>query len=170
MTFEVEIGGRVRTVSVEAIRGAAAGAFRVLVDGVAHEVESRATELGISLRYGLSGRAVDAAVTDLGRGDVLVQLPHVAVTASVDGRRYRRGGRGQAAGTGELRITAPMPGRIVRVLVAVGDDVQAGQGLVVVEAMKMENEISAARAGRVKEVAVAAGQSVESGRVLLTIE
>ena len=63
-----------------------------------------------------------------------------------------------------------MPGRVVRVLVAAGDEVAARQGVVVVEAMKMENELRAPRAGRVKEVSVAAGTSVEAGRILAVIE
>jgi biotin carboxyl carrier protein len=62
-----------------------------------------------------------------------------------------------------------MPGRVVRVLVGPGDEVAARQGVVVVEAMKMENELRAPRAGRVKEIAVAAGASVEAGRVLVVI-
>ena len=63
-----------------------------------------------------------------------------------------------------------MPGRVVRVLVAKGDEVAARQAVVVVEAMKMENELRAARAGRVKDVLVAAGSLVEAGRVLVVIE
>jgi len=63
-----------------------------------------------------------------------------------------------------------MPGKIVRVLVQTGQAVQARQPLVVVEAMKMENELRSPKAGRVKDVAVAAGTSVEAGRVLLVIE
>ncbi|TAK17500.1 MAG: biotin/lipoyl-binding protein [Acidobacteria bacterium] len=63
-----------------------------------------------------------------------------------------------------------MPGRVVRLLVKVGDEVELRQGVVVVEAMKMENELGAPKAGRVKDIAVAEGQSVEAGRVLLVIE
>jgi biotin carboxyl carrier protein len=63
-----------------------------------------------------------------------------------------------------------MPGKIVRVLVKAGDQVIARQGLVVVEAMKMENELRAARNGRVRELSVAEGQSVDAGTVLLVVE
>ncbi len=63
-----------------------------------------------------------------------------------------------------------MPGRVVRVLVAAGDDVERRQAVVVVEAMKMENELRSPKAGRVKDVAVTAGTSVEAGRVLVVIE
>ena len=171
MTFEIEVAGRMRTIAVEALgaAGPSGGRFRIVIDGVTHEVDSRATELGLSLRYE-DGRTVDAAVTEQGRGELWVQLARVAVEASVDPRRYRRAGSGPVAQKGQVRITAPMPGRVVRLLVAAGDTVEPGQALVVVEAMKMENEISAPRAGRIGEVGVAAGQSVESGRLLLTIE
>ena len=63
-----------------------------------------------------------------------------------------------------------MPGRVVRVLVEPGEDVVARQGVVVVEAMKMENELRSPKAGRVKDVSVSPGVSVEAGRVLVTIE
>ena len=68
-----------------------------------------------------------------------------------------------------VAIKAPMPGRIVRVLVAVGDRVVARQGVVVVEAMKMENELRTPRDGTVKEIAVAPGAAVDSGALLLVI-
>ncbi len=71
--------------------------------------------------------------------------------------------------TASVVIKAPMPGRIVRVLVAVGDRVVARQGVVVVEAMKMENELRTPRDGTVKEVAVAPGAAVDSGALLLVI-
>lgn len=75
-----------------------------------------------------------------------------------------------AAAAGPAPLKAPMPGLIVRVNVAEGDQITAGQGLIVMEAMKMENELRAASAGKVKRVAVAAGQAVEKGALLVEIE
>ncbi|HEX5071458.1 MAG TPA: biotin/lipoyl-containing protein [Vicinamibacterales bacterium] len=171
MTFEIEVNGRTRIVSVEKMAAVAGRPrFRVRLDGVAHDIESAATESGLSILYLDSGRSLDVAMTERPGGELAVHLPHVTVEAVVDARRYRRGGGGPVAATGDVRVSAPMPGRIVRVLVKPGDAVEARQGLVVVEAMKMENEIAAARAGVVKEVAVSAGQSVESGRLLVVIE
>ena len=85
-----------------------------------------------------------------------------------DPRRFRRsaGGRG---GEGVQTIVAPMPGKVVRVLVAPGDSVEAGQGLMVVEAMKMQNEMKAARAGSVLSVSAREGATVAAGEVLATI-
>ena len=63
-----------------------------------------------------------------------------------------------------------MPGRVVNLLVAAGDEVTANQGVIIVEAMKMENELKSPKAGKVVEVKVAAGQTVEKGELLLVIE
>ncbi len=71
---------------------------------------------------------------------------------------------------GLLAITAPMPGAVVAVEVTVGQEVQRGQGLVILSAMKMENEIKAPRAGRITSVDVRAGQTVEQGRTLVVLE
>ena len=67
-------------------------------------------------------------------------------------------------------IASPMPGKVVRVLVAAGDTVELGQGIVVVEAMKMQNEMKAKRAGRVLEMTAKEGATVVAGEVLATIE
>jgi biotin carboxyl carrier protein len=74
------------------------------------------------------------------------------------------------APSGDSRLVAPMPGKVVRVLVPAGTPVLAGQGLVVMEAMKMENELLAPRPGTVKEVHVREGQAVETGALLVTVE
>lgn len=86
-----------------------------------------------------------------------------------DPRRFRRGAGGRGA-DGVQTISAPMPGKVVRVLIAAGDAVEAGQGLLVVEAMKMQNELKAPRAGKVLSVAAKEGATVTPGEVLATIE
>jgi pyruvate carboxylase subunit B len=74
-----------------------------------------------------------------------------------------------AKASGPAPVVAPMPGLIVRVNVAVGDQVQAGQGVVVMEAMKMENELRAAASGIVKSINVEPGKAVEKGTVLVEL-
>ena len=98
----------------------------------------------------------------------------------IDGRRFefemsdprslqgRRSAGGSAAGPRPVK--APMPGRVVRVLVAVGDDVAEQQGAVVIEAMKMQNELKSPKSGRVIRVAVAEGDTVGAGDVLIVVE
>jgi biotin carboxyl carrier protein len=178
MIFETEIDGRRCTVTIEPIGdvGRTGGRVRVVVRDLDAEaaprtylVDSRHTPLGLSLAFE-GGRIADAAVTARANGEFLVQFPHVDVTVVVDGRRRRATDEAGTAGKGEQRITAPMPGRVLRVLVKPGDEVAARQGVVVVEAMKMEDELRAARSGRVREVSVAEGASVESGRLLVIIE
>ena len=75
-----------------------------------------------------------------------------------------------ASAQGRASLKAPMPGKVVRVLVAAGDSVAAGQGLVVVEAMKMQNELKSTRAGVVLEVHAQEGQTVEAGSLLAVVE
>ncbi|HEX5473702.1 MAG TPA: biotin/lipoyl-containing protein [Vicinamibacterales bacterium] len=172
MTFEVELNGRTRTVAVERA-GSAAGRFRVTVDGVAWLVDAeRVGEFGVSLLFPDTADSGGTAhfVPGPSRGERLAHLGGRAVPVGVDGRRTPRGGEAAGAAQGEQAIAAPMPGRVVRVLVAPGDTVQARQGLVVVEAMKMENELRAPRAGRVKDVMVTPGTSVDAGRVLVIVE
>lgn len=174
MTLDIEIGGRLYRASVTRA-GRTDGRLEVTVQ--AHDdpelsppllLDVRETDVGLSL-VDADGRVIDAALAEPVRGEWLVQLPHVDVVARVDGRRAHAGG-GEAQGTGPYRLSAPMPGRIVRILVRSGDEVAVGQPLVVMEAMKMENALTAQRAGVVAEVAVAEGASVESGRLLVTVQ
>ena len=177
MTFDIEVAGRIRRVSIEPLgpSNRLGGRFQITLDAAGPEshgtrriVDARRTTVGWSIWYHDDQRVVDVAVTERPRGDLVVELPHVTIAALVDGRRFRPADDGGASGAGQ--VVAPMPGRVVRVLVAAGDDVAARQGLVVVEAMKMENELTAPRAGRVAEVAVVEGQSVEAGRLLVRLE
>jgi acetyl-CoA/propionyl-CoA carboxylase biotin carboxyl carrier protein len=84
-------------------------------------------------------------------------------------RREERRARGRERGGGSEAIASPMQGTVVRVEVAEGEPVESGRVLVIVEAMKMENEISADRPGVVADVRVAPGDAVRSGQVLLSV-
>lgn len=117
----------------------------VLVDGVSHD---------LSVEKSAEGFAVHV------RGDRFeVELKDAVKGVSLD----------RAAHKGPLKLAAPMPGKIVKVLVAQGDVVEAGRGVLVMEAMKMENELKASRAGTVQEIRVKEGQAVEMGALLLVI-
>jgi biotin carboxyl carrier protein len=74
------------------------------------------------------------------------------------------------AASGATRVTAPMPGKILRLLVGPGDEVAPGQALLVMEAMKMENELRSPHPGRVRELPVGEGQTVETGALLVLLE
>jgi biotin carboxyl carrier protein len=123
-----------------------------------------------------AGRAVmrpfhsyDVAIENRGRGERIVHVDGREIAVSF--ANGRTGSRAHHEGVaGPVRIMSPMAGRVVKVLVAAGDVVAARQGLVVVEAMKMENELRAPRNGRVREVPAREGGSVDAGAVLVVIE
>ena len=96
-------------------------------------------------------------------------LNHTFHVRAADARR-RRASLSAEAVDGIARIVAPIPGRVTRILKGEGSLVERGEGVIVVEAMKMENEIRAPRAGTVVSVAVAEGDGVEGGALLATIE
>jgi biotin carboxyl carrier protein len=170
MTFEMEVGGRRHSVAVEP---AGPGRYRVTLDGTPYEVlAERSGELNLSLILDQgTGRSREVSVASVGEpGELLVGLDGRTVAVSIDGRRRRSRSDGAAHADGEQPIAAPMPGRIVRVLVGEGEEVAARQPVVVVEAMKMENELRSPKAGRVRQVSVTPGMLVEAGRVLVVVE
>ena len=107
------------------------------------------------------------------RADAGTYEAHVAGTALAveirDPRRLSRQETGSAT-AGSQPVHAPMPGKVLSVLVQVGDEVSSDQGLLVVEAMKMQNELRSPRSGRVTAVKVRAGDSVSSGDTLVVVE
>ncbi|MGD8867984.1 MAG: biotin/lipoyl-binding protein [Gemmatimonadales bacterium] len=106
-----------------------------------------------------------------GEWDIVVGGRRHEVVALDERRRaIRELSGGDSASHGPLEIRAPMPGLVIKVEVEPGAQVERGQGLVVIEAMKMENELKAMAAGRVQAVRVAAGQAVDKGEPLLVIE
>jgi biotin carboxyl carrier protein len=120
---------------------------------------------------GSHGRSHEVAIEARGQASRLVHVDgHVVqVTLLAPGRRHSRSSGGAGDATGPIAIVAPMPGRVVKVLVTPGAAVAARQGLVVVEAMKMENELRAPRAGTVTEVRVREGAPVDANAVLVVI-
>jgi biotin carboxyl carrier protein len=170
MTFDIEVNGRSRTVAVERV---SEGRYRVIVDGQPRDIDAaRVGTFGLSLLLdGDRGVSREIQVAPAGPGEMLVRIDGRTATALVNGRRAGHSGTQAGAGVqGQRSITAPMPGRVVRVLVVAGDAVTARQPVIVVEAMKMENELRSPGDGRVKEIAVAPGASVEAGRILVVIE
>ena len=162
MTVWVEIAGR--RCRVELTEGAP-----VQVNGVPFTVDWQELEPGVAslLLTGPDGRVESfACVAD---GDAVIVNGERAEYQVFDPRSLR--GTGAAAGeSGPRALKAPMPGRIVRVLVDAGETVEAGQACVVMEAMKMQNELKAPKAGVVSKLAAVVGETVGAGSVLLMIE
>ncbi len=164
MIFAAAADGR--SIRVE-VRGKD-GRYQVSLDGRTMEVDLHETGRdflsllidGRSYEVGLEKRPSGYAVV---LEDDVLQVDLVDTTRSV-GEALRR------APAGPARVAAPMPGKLVKILVEPGQEVAAGQGLVVVEAMKMENELRSPRAGRVRELPVREGQAVETGAILAVVE
>lgn len=173
MHFEIEINGRPHRVTIERT----GTRYRIEADGLEDVVDVSRVDPSTLSMIVLGEREASHEVSVVeGRepGELDVYLRAGVVRARVAGapgqKRWSAGGGAMGGVVGPERVVAPMPGKIVRVLVQPGDSVTARQGLVVVEAMKMENELRASREGRVKEVHVAEGASVEAGRLLVVIE
>ena len=142
-----EVGGR--RYELEA-RGLGAGEYLLLHGGRVYECRVGAAQSRGSLNVSVGGSDYAVVVTD---------------------PKHLRGAAGVAgADSGRAQVTAPMPGKVVRVLVEQGRQVAAGEPLVVVEAMKMQNELKSPKAGTVSELRAEAGATVNAGEVLVVVE
>jgi biotin carboxyl carrier protein len=165
--YEVEIGGRRRQVVVTR----AGDGFAVSVDGRTRQVDvARIDAQTLSLVVdSVWSNEVSFATDPV--GGLTVHVGSTAIPVALNGRRrWGRKDDGAGSGSGPQRLVAPMPGKVVRVLVKPGDPVTARQPVVVVEAMKMENELRASREGTVAEIHVSEGMSVDAGALLLVIQ
>jgi len=169
VTFDIEAGGRVFRVEVSR----QAGQERITIDG--RPVPVDLVRAGGSWSMLVGHRSHEVSIAEAGDGSLQVAVDHQPVRATViSGTRAGTAARGGPAASqtpnGPRRLVAPMPGRIVKVMVRVGEQVKAQQALMVIEAMKMENELRAVAGGTVTDVRVAEGALVESGAALIVIE
>ena len=168
MKLEIRIGERIR--SVELAREG--DKLVCLLEGRPLEADAVEITPGVYSVL-LGGRAFEVRVeADEGRppGSLRVHTGAAEFSAEVLDPRVWRGRRGAGVeAEGAQQVTAPMPGKIVRVLAAAGDQVVAGQGLLVIEAMKMQNEIRAPKSGRIEKLLVREGQAVNSGEILAVV-
>ncbi|HLG94998.1 MAG TPA: biotin/lipoyl-containing protein [Bryobacteraceae bacterium] len=148
--------------------------WQIVVDGRATQIDHKQLESAIQVEPGVFSVLIG------GRSFEVRVLPgQLGTIAEAQGRRFnvevrdpRNASRSSksALGSGRQNITAPMPGKVIRVLVNKGDVVESGQGLAVVEAMKMQNEMKAPRAAHVMEVRVRDGDTVGAGETLVVLE
>ena len=171
--IQIEIDGRVRRLdlsrSAAGDDGIETGVWSGTLDGDPIEIDARLIQPGVLslIVHGHSFRCV----LDEGPLETAVQTGGQRFIFSVDDPRSLTARRRKSGGSaGQQVIKAPMPGRIIRLLVHAGEEVAAHQGVVVIEAMKMQNELKAARAGKVAEIKTEAGATVSAGEVLLLIE
>jgi biotin carboxyl carrier protein len=118
----------------------------------------------------LNGAAFEVHIAPSPGGTYKLQTgPHEFQADVRDPRAWRGRNQGALEAEGRQQILAPMPGKVVRLLVKSGDEVEAGQGLVVVEAMKMQNEIRSPKKGKVEVLQAREGQPVNAGDVLCVV-
>ena len=168
MNYQVgEKGGESVLVS---LRETAEGIYEITMDGRTVHVD--AVRSGPTIYSVIEdGLQFEAMVDEKGAHgfDVLV-AGRIFHLESVDERTKLLAQSAAPVATGPQTVAAEMPGKVVKLSVPVGEAVREGQGVVVLEAMKMENEISSPIAGTVKEIAVSEGQTVEAGAVLFVVE
>jgi biotin carboxyl carrier protein len=174
--YDVDINDRTRR--VEVVRHG--HEFLVSVDGQKRVVDVTVQAGAISLVVSDSGEDAatrprhshEVAISERPSGELGVHVNGRLVLATVASGRgsWARRGSEASAGKGPAKVAAPMPGKVVKVLVKPGDVVAARQGVVIIEAMKMENELKAPKAGTVSEVRAIEGTSVEAGSVLIVVE
>jgi len=133
-------------------------------------VEPEAASDIVEVEPGIYSVLVDGCSYEVAVTGAEVDVDGVRLTVEVEDPRNWTPAASTRKSSGKESVKALMPGKVVRVLVSEGDEVAAGQGLLVVEAMKMQNEMKAPRAGRVLSIAVKEHQPVTAGSVLLTIE
>lgn len=169
MRYFAKLKGQKEPAPVE-VEPLGAGRFSVTIGTKRYDVDA------LTLDHGAVSMIIDGesfgVEFDEGADDVSVLLRgHIARVDIANERQLRmRAATAQFSVEGRQLLTAPMPGKVVKVLVKVGDEVQAGQGVVVVEAMKMENELKSPKAGKVTELFCKEGQTVENGAKLIVVE
>ena len=174
MTYEITItdgSGKATTHRVELMRPSQGVALQCRIDGQIFECDSARPEADV-LSLLVGGQAYEVRRDGNGQAaplDILVDGRRFA--AEVSDPRSLRGRKAKAGATdGPRKITAPMPGKVVRILAVEGSEVEAGQSVIVIEAMKMQNELKSPKAGKVKKIMAAEGAAVNAGDALAIIE
>jgi len=169
MKTPLRINGRETEIEWELQNQSSSATYRFRLES--HEERAASVETLSESVYSVlvGGRSVDVLVEQGPSGMAVFAGGRRFEIEVMDPRRWT-GSESAAGAKGRKRLTAAMPGKVIRVLVAEGDEVEAGQGIAVVEAMKMQNEMKAPHAGRVASLKAVAGATVEAGEVLAVIE
>jgi biotin carboxyl carrier protein len=166
MKYEVRIAGKSRTVELH--RDGAR--WQIAIDGAATDADAIEIAPGI-FSILINGESREVRVAPNPDGSLTIQDgPHEFKAEVADPRSWRGRKQGAAELEGRQKIVAPMPGKVIRLLVKPGDKVEAGQGLLVVEAMKMQNEVKSPKTGTVEKLLAVEGQPVNAGDTLAWID
>ena len=167
MSWSVDVGSESFEISV---KSADSGRFVLVVDGEEVELDACFPEVGaLHMIWGGQAYEIDVQKTEAGRDVTVGGTRYSARLLDERSRALQALGMGGAAGQGDLTISTSMPGKVVAILVDEGQPVSAGDGVIVVEAMKMENELKAAADAVVEGICVKVGDAVEGGTVLVKL-
>jgi biotin carboxyl carrier protein len=169
--YEVTVGDK--THRIELVRSGSASIWRCILDGREFPLDVVSLQAGV-LSFLIDGksyearldRAIDSDVT--GTSIVVGNERFVATVRDPRSLRSRR--RPADEGQGIKKLTAPMPGKVVRILAPAGTDVEAGQPVLAIEAMKMQNELKSPKKGKVRKISVSEGDAVDAGQILAEVE
>jgi biotin carboxyl carrier protein len=164
VNIEITLCGLKRTVEISRVDGQ----LRFALDGSPLEADAIEIAPGIYSIL-IAGQSFEARVDSSG-GALRVNVAGREYAAEISDPRQRKRYRGGAIeAEGRQQVIAPMPGKVIRLLVAEGDVVETGKGLVVIEAMKMQNEVRSPKSGTIERMLVTEGQAVNSGDVLAIV-
>jgi biotin carboxyl carrier protein len=166
MRFNLEIDGQTRQVEIEPAE--TAGQWRIRIDGESVEADAHLIRPGV-LSLIVAGRS-HRIVLDADPGDPALHAGAQRIPYRMEDPRSLRSRRRHAGTDSPVPVKASMPGRVVRVLVEKGGAIATHQGVIVVEAMKMQNELKSPKDGRVAEIRVSPGDTVAVGDILAIIE
>ena len=168
MRYFATLNGKERTIDLEHLGGTQ---FRIVIDGGTPAIVDGARVEGSVIHMLRGTESHDVDVEEDGDALNLLVGDDVVNLELVDERKKRLKSAKSAGGSeGKALVRAPMPGKVVKVLVEAGAEVAEGAGLIIIEAMKMENELRSPRAGKVTGIFVKEGQTVEGKTELVTIE
>ena len=168
MIYDVSIDGKNYRLELDRGRDSSEGRWSCRLDGRTLEVDAVMVRPNVlSLRIGDRTYEVKS---DRVAGESQICVGSRRFTAEVRDPRSLRGRPRAADENGPKKLTAPMPGKVVRLLVHAGSEIEAGAGVLVVEAMKMQNEVKSPKKGIVQKILVDAGTAVNAGDVLAIVE
>ena len=164
MKYEAEINGQTVHLELEEKDGRVA----VVIDERRYDLQVVRPEEGV-YQFFVGDKVFEARVANAKNQALEINLRGKPFNVSIIDRKHRRAGA-EHGDDSQKQLLAPMPGKVVRVLLKVGDEVKAGQGVVVVEAMKMQNELKSPKDGHLSELRVTEGETVTGNQVLAVVE
>jgi biotin carboxyl carrier protein len=168
MRLGIELGGKLHSVEIGPDAAHARGHLLCTIDGRA--VEAGALEVAPGIYSILIGGSSYEVRVESGPGSLRITVAGHEYAGQIrDPRQWRRNRGAAIEAEGSQRAIAPMPGKVVRVLVKAGEMVEAGRGILVVEAMKMQNEVRSPKSGKIERLLVSEGQAVSAGEVLAIV-